>query len=154
MRPALIDLLEAEGALAVRHGVPEEGVGELVDEIEVGRLAVHRKCSVARSATGRDAQGLDGGGGQILPDRVDAHNIGTQVWNEDELACWVGDSLVRMRSFLAIRVGTWLFQLEDLLIQEGEGGRVGSIPGTEGRAGAEGQSVCYQDGCVCWHWTD
>lgn len=31
MRSSLIDLLEAKGALSVRHGVTEEGVGKLVN---------------------------------------------------------------------------------------------------------------------------
>lgn len=102
---------------------------------------MHRESSVTRSTTGRHAQGLDSGNRQILADSVDAHDISTQVRHEDELARGVGKDLVRVRCLLAFGVGAWLFELEDLLVQQGKGGRVGGVPSAETRSGAGVQLV-------------
>lgn len=60
--------------------------------------------------------------------------IHAQIRDEQELARGVEDRLVRVRGILTRRVGGRAGQLEVLGLKELQLGRVGDVPGGEGRA--------------------
>lgn len=141
MRAALMELLEADGTVTVADLVSKQGVGELINEVKVRRLAMHRKCGVTRPATGSDTQGRDLSGGKTIADGVNADNVGAQIRDEDEGTSWIGEDLVRVGSFLTVWVGAGLRELESFLSDEGEGRGIRRVPGREGRARAGRRSV-------------
>ena len=132
MGTALVDLLEADTTLGVAHDISDDGVGQLVDDVEVGRLAMDGESGVSGSAARGDGQGLDGRDAQVaLADRVDADKVRAEVGDQDEGARRVGDGLVRVGGLLSVRVGTGLLELVDGRVKELKGSRVGGVPGGE-----------------------
>jgi hypothetical protein len=132
---ALVDLLEANATIGIAHDISNDGVGQLIDDVEVGRLAVDGKGSVSRTAARRHSQRLDGRNAQAgLVDRVDANEVGAEIRNQDEGAGRVGDGLVRVGGFLPVRIGTGLLELVDGGVKELESSRVGGVPRGESRS--------------------
>ena len=138
MRPALPDLLKADCAVAVADLIAQEGVCELIEDIEVGRLAVDGESGVARTATGGHGQRLRLGEGQVVVvGEIDADNVGPKVGHDDEAARGIDGGLVRVRRLLAVGNLAGPVQFEDFLGQELDVCWVGDVPGGEAGAGAE-----------------
>lgn len=134
MRATRVDLLKLEPSVGVRDDVADDGVGELVDDVKVRRVVVaDGKGDVARAAAGGEGERLDGADGEVaVTDGVDADEVGAQVRDEDVGARGVQDGVVRMGSFLPIRVGAGAVELVDGLVEGLEVGWVGDVPGREG----------------------
>lgn len=134
MRPALVDLLEAEGALVVGDDVAQDLVGELGDDVEICLVGGLDERCVAGAAAGRNLQRLDRSDSEVVcPCLVDADKIGTQVGDEDVLASGIQEGLVWMWRLLSLRVGSRLFQLIDFGLEKLQSGGICSVPGSKGR---------------------
>jgi hypothetical protein len=74
---------------------------------------------MTRATASRNFDRLNSLQRSVAGDRVDADNVGAQVRGQDVLSGRVGDDLVRVRSLLALRIGTGLLELVDLLLDLG-----------------------------------
>ena len=126
------DLGEVEGVVGVVSDLKAgDGVGQLADEVEVGRAVLgHEECAMAGPAAGDGGEGLQLGEAEPgLVDRVQADNVRTQVRDEEVLPSGIQQGLVRMRRILPIRVGAWGIEGVCLGLDRCERARVRDVEG-------------------------
>ena len=147
-----IEVGEAQRLVGVvGDGIGGHLVGQLVDEVEVGLAAEHDEDGVARATAGGRDEGRHGGPGQCgLVHAEDADEVGTQVGDDDEVACGVGDGLVRVRRLLALGVGTRLGELPLVALDEGERLGVRLVRRQSGAGAGEGVSTRLESGEEKW----
>lgn len=112
--------------------VGRDGVGQLVDIVEIRLVSDASKGAMAGARTGDGLNGCDLGGRLVGTDLVDPQQIRAQVGYDDVLARGVKDGVVQMRCVLAVGHGTRSGQGVLLLLQEGQVRWVADVVGREG----------------------
>lgn len=128
------DLLELH-AVVVGDLIADNVAGQLGDEVHEGLGALDSKGNVAGAAASRNLKSSLGGRLERLAVKgVDVDLVKAKIRNKEVLLGRVEDSLVGVRAFLTIRIGSLASVSFELDVFEGR--RLGNVPGGEAVATA------------------